>query len=240
MKDAIIITGASRRVGYVLAQHFAKKGENVVISYRHIYHQLTQLPKSVLQLQANFSELNNIERFVSQIKTHCESVKAVIHNASAWQAEQNADILQDSRLFQALMRIHAELPYLLNRQLFPLLHVSAQQRQATSDIIHITDFVAYKGSQKHLAYAASKAALENLTLSFAAQYAPLVKVNSIAPSLIMFNENDSAEYQQKALQKSVMQKIGGYEEMIKAVEYLFSSQYITGETIKITGGRHLK
>lgn len=56
----------------------------------------------------------------------------------------------------------------------------------------------------------------------------------------MFNENDSAEYQQKALQKSVMQKIGGYEEMIKAVEYLFSSQYITGETIKITGGRHLK
>lgn len=79
-----------------------------------------------------------------------------------------------------------------------------------------------------------------MTLSFAAQYAPLVKVNSIAPSLIMFNENDSAEYQQKALQKSVMQKIGGYEEMIKAVEYLFSSQYITGETIKITGGRHLK
>lgn len=111
-----------------------------MISYRHTYHQLTQLPKSVLQLQADFSELHNIERFVSQIKTHCESVKAVIHNASAWQAEQNADILQDSRLFQALIRIHAELPYLLNRQLFPLLHVSAQQRQATSDIIHITRF----------------------------------------------------------------------------------------------------
>ena len=75
MKDAIIITGAGRRVGYVLAQHFAKKGENVVISYRHTYHQLTQLPKDVLQLQADFSELHNIERFVSQIKTHCESVK---------------------------------------------------------------------------------------------------------------------------------------------------------------------
>lgn len=68
----------------------------------------------------------------------------------------------------------------------------------------------------------------------------MIKVNSIAPALIAFNDNDPPEYQQQAKQKSVMQKVGGYAEIIKAVDYLLSSEYVTGETLQVTGGRHLK
>ena len=52
---------------------------------------------------------------------------------------------------------------------------------AASDIIHFTDYVVERGSDKHIAYAASKAALDNMTRSFARKLAPEVKVNSIAP-----------------------------------------------------------
>ena len=61
-----------------------------------------------------------------------------------------------------------------------------------------------RGSDKHIAYAASKAALDNMTRSFARKLAPEVKVKSIAPSLILFNEHDDAEYRQQALNKSLM------------------------------------
>ncbi len=54
----------------------------------------------------------------------------------------------------------------------------------------MTDYVATRGSRKHIAYAASKAGLENLTLSFAARYAPTIQVNAIAPAMIMLGEND--------------------------------------------------
>ena len=54
---------------------------------------------------------------------------------------------------------------------------------AASDIIHITDYVVERGSDKHIAYAASKAALDNMTRSFARKLAPEIKVNAIAPSL---------------------------------------------------------
>ncbi|MDA3978759.1 dihydromonapterin reductase [Gallibacterium sp. AGMB14963] len=241
MKNVIIITGAGRRIGLALTQTFAMRGENVLISYRHPYPELQQLPANVTQIQADFSTLEGIETFIQYIKAKCHSIRAIIHNASAWQAEQDHNTLQqDDQLFHILMRIHAELPYLLNRQLAPQLQQFAQEQHRPADIIHLTDFVALKGSKKHLAYAASKAALENLTLSFAAKYAPLIKVNSIAPALIAFNDDDPAEYRQQAIQKSVMQKVGGYQEMIKAVDYLLSSEYITGETLQITGGRHLK
>ena len=108
-----------------------------------------------------------------------------------------------------------------------------------ADIIHITDYVASKGSKKHIAYAASKAAQDNLTLSFSARLAPRIKVNSIAPALLMFNEGDTESYKQSAIKKGVMQRAGGYEELIKAVDYLMSSNYVTGRVLHMDGGRHV-
>jgi dihydromonapterin reductase/dihydrofolate reductase len=109
-----------------------------------------------------------------------------------------------------------------------------------ADIIHMTDFVQDKGSNKHIAYAASKAALHNLTLSFASLLAPKVKVNSIAPSLLMFNEHDSQEYKENALAKSILGICPGAQEAVKAVNFIFSSTYMTGQVIHLNGGRNLK
>ncbi|MFC0323828.1 dihydromonapterin reductase [Gallibacterium melopsittaci] len=241
MKNTIIITGAGRRIGLALAQTLAMRGENLLISYRQYYSELDQLPANVVKIHADFSTLDGIESFIQQVKSQCQSLRAIIHNASDWQAEQqNNSLQQDHQLFQKMFNIHAELPYLLNRHLVDLLKTYVQETQRPADILHLTDFVALKGSQKHLAYAASKAALENLTLSFAAQYAPFIKVNSIAPALIAFHDHDAEEYRQQATQKSVMRKAGGYTEIIKAVDYLLSSEYVTGETLQVTGGRHLK
>lgn len=100
-----------------------------------------------------------------------------------------------------MMQIHVNTPYLLNHALERLLRGHGH---AASDIIHFTDYVVERGSDKHIAYAASKAALDNMTRSFARKLAPEVKVNSIAPSLILFNEHDDAEYRQQALNKSLM------------------------------------
>ena len=108
-----------------------------------------------------------------------------------------------------------------------------------ADIIHMSDYVASTGSHKHIAYAASKAALDNLTLSFASKYAPLVKVNSIAPALLMFNPQDDSAYREKALKKSLLGVAPGESEGVNAIRYLLDSRYLTGKTIALDGGRHL-
>lgn len=100
----------------------------------------------------------------------------------------------------AMMQIHSMTPYRINLACRHLL----ENTYTTTDIVHMTDYVVEKGSAKHIAYAASKAALENLTLSFARLLAPKVKVNSVAPSLVMFNEGDSKAYREKTLKKSLL------------------------------------
>lgn len=89
-------------------------------------------------------------------------------------------------------------------------------------------------------YAASKAALDNMTRSFARKLAPEVKVNSIAPSLILFNEHDDAEYRQQALNKSLMKTAPGEKEVIDLVDYLLTSCFVTGRSLPLDGGRHLR
>ena len=97
-----------------------------------------------------------------------------------------------------------------------------------------------RGSDKHIAYAASKAALDNMSRSFARKLAPEIKVNAIAPSLILFNEGDDAEYRKQALDKSLMKIAPGEKEISDLIEYLFSSRYVTGRSFAVDGGRHLR
>ena len=67
----------------------------------------------------------------------------------------------------------------------------------------------------------------------------LVKVNSIAPALLMFNPEDDETYRQKARNKSLLGIVPGEEEGVNAIVYLLQSRYLTGKTIALDGGRHL-
>jgi dihydromonapterin reductase/dihydrofolate reductase len=78
-----------------------------------------------------------------------------------------------------------------------------------------------------------------MSLSFAAKLAPEIKVNSIAPAMVLFNEGDDAAYQAKTLAKAILPKEAGSQEIIDLVEYLHASHYVTGRSFAVDGGRHL-
>ena len=77
-------------------------------------------------------------------------------------------------------------------------------------------------------------------MSFASLYAPYVKVNAIAPALMQFNEGDDEKYKARAVSKSLIQREGGFDELIWSIDYLMSSKYVTGRILNLDGGRHLK
>lgn len=236
--EIIIITGGAKRIGYALARYFLQQQKTVIISYRTHYREVDELiTLGAICLHADFSTDLGIEQFYEHVVTTLaelggKKIKALIHNASEWCSDKKTASDLGSAL-NAMMQIHVKTPYLLN-----ILFQRHFDEQA--DIIHFTDYVAEKGSDKHIAYAASKAALENLTLSFAKKLAPSIKVNAIAPALIMFNDHDDDEYKKKALAKSLMGVVPGEVEIIQAVQYLLDSQYVTGRTLHVDGGRHLR
>lgn len=235
MMHPILITGAGQRIGLALAQHFVAKGQPLIITYRTLRPEVEKLAQQgVTCIQADFRDDASIDAFIKELKQKTNALRGIIHNASSWDCEKNNQ--DHAALFDNMMRIHTKVPYLINQGCSDLL----TGQDSPTDVIHMTDYVVETGSPKHLAYAASKAALENLTKSYAAKWAPDVKVNSIAPSLIIFNEHDDDAYKAKTLKKSLMGIEPGCQEIIDAVELLLQSNYITGRSLPVDGGRHLK
>src|SRR3546814_3848266 len=106
--------------------------------------------------------------------------------------------------------------------------------------MRISDWSSDVCSSDLIAYCATKAGLESLTLSFAAKYAPHIKVNAIAPALLLFNPEDDAAYRTKALAKSALGIEPGSEVIYQSLRYLLNNPYVTGPTLTVNGGRHVK
>ncbi|QYJ82511.1 dihydromonapterin reductase [Shewanella aegiceratis] len=235
MQKNILITGVGKRIGLYLAEAFLARGHKVIGTYRSHYPSIDALTELGAELYpCDFTVQSQLEELIQTLKQNYRQLDAVIHNASLWLSDD--DTAGVDQVIAQMMQVHVYAPYQLNLALAPLL----QNPETMTDVIHITDYVAQKGSKKHIAYAASKAALENMTLSFAAKLAPKVKVNAIAPALICFNEHDDAAYREKARAKSVLAREGGEAEVLHAIDYLMQSQYVTGRSLALDGGRQLK
>ncbi len=229
----ILITGASQRIGLHCAERLLDSGQPVIISYRSERPGVGKLrERGAICLPADFASEAGILAFIDLLKQNTDCLRAIVHNASAWLNETPG---HEAEAFQQLFSVHMLAPYLINLHCADLL-----RRSQPADIMHISDDVARKGSANRIAYCASKAGLDSLTLSFAAQLAPQIKVNGIAPALIQFNENDDDEYRSKTLAKSALGIEPGAEVVYQSLRYLLDNPYVTGTTLTVNGGRHLK
>lgn len=234
MTAPILITGASQRIGLAFAKACLDRGQPIIVTYRTYRPAIDALQKAGAEcLHADFATNEGIDDFIKTLKSRTDTLRAIIHNASDWLPESEDSDPAD--IMNAMMQIHVMTPYCINLACRSML----EQSDSKTDIIHMTDYVVEKGSAKHIAYAASKAALTNLTLSFARLLAPKVKVNSIAPSLIMFNQGDSETYREKTLKKSLLGIEPGAEVAVATLQFLLDNPYITGRTLPLDGGRHL-
>ena len=233
----VIITGGAQRLGLATACALQQQGYRVVITYRRHRPVLDELQASGIDtIHADYGEEQGALNLAKALQTRFKSLRAIIHNASEWIPEGKHQ--SDESVMQCMLNTHVMAPYLINQECGDLL-TRHGEKHGCADIIHMSDYVANTGSNKHIAYAASKAALDNLTLSYASKFAPWVKVNSIAPALLMFNPDDNEQYRQQAMSKSLLGIVPGAPEGINTIQYILESRYLTGKTIALDGGRHL-
>ncbi|MBB3191122.1 dihydromonapterin reductase [Halomonas cerina] len=232
----VLITGGAQRLGRHCAERLVDDGHPVIISYRRERPALDALrERGIVTLAADFSTEAGILDFLERLKAETSSLRAIVHNASDWAPDITGPKAGEN--FERLFRVHMLAPYLINLHGRALLEAC---REPQRDIVHLTDYVARKGSRKHAAYAATKAGLENLTLSFAAMYAPAIQVNAIAPALIMLGEGDDDAYVAKVKAKAVMDMVPGPGVIYQSLRYLLDNRYVTGITLPVDGGRHLR
>ena len=121
----ILITGAGQRVGLHCAQRLLEDGHRVIFSYRSERPGVQTLRDlGAIGLFADFSSEAGILTFISELKTHTDSLRAIIHNASEWLAETPDT---DATAFTRMFNVHMLAPYLINLHcadlLLSLIHI---------------------------------------------------------------------------------------------------------------------
>ncbi|AHF00644.1 short-chain dehydrogenase [Thiomicrospira aerophila AL3] len=232
LKQAIVITGAGQRIGLALAQHLIQQRPHpIVFTYRSLKPGVEQLlAAGAVGFQVDFNHPDAVKHLMPKLTEQVGSLRALIHNASLWWPDSAPDALQKQ------FDVHVRAPYELNQACLPLLQACQSEQK---DIISISDARVSQGHPSKIAYLATKAALENMTLSFAQAFAPDVKVNAIAPALLTFHPQDSAAYRQARLDRLLLPMEPGAQVLCHAVDYLLDNPYTTGTILPLDGGSRL-
>lgn len=228
-----LITGAGRRFGFTLAQHLLTEGYLVLAHYNASKAGIVELEQQgAIGIRADLTDSAAVAGLIDEVQRCTSRLDLLVNNASCFY--NNTTVDADPAALAAVFQVHVQAPYQLITALTPLLQASG-----TGNVINITDIYTDSPSTDYLAYCAAKAGLANLTQGFAKSLAPKVRVNGIQPGPILFLPEHDTEHRQKVLAETPLHVEGGLEPMLQAVRFLRDNPFITGEFIKVDGGRAL-
>lgn len=236
MQKKVLVTGTSRRVGLHLAKRLHQDGYTVLAHYRSETDGVQELKNLGIEtVRADFDSRDSILDFVTRLRHHYRSLRAIIHNASSFMATDD-ELARAAEQYEQFFYVHMMAPFLINQGLYDRLQGDDGN---PADIIHITDINAENPTPRFDIYGTTKAGLHNMTLALAKKYAPNIKVNAIAPGPILFNESHPEQTRAEMLAETPLAREGGAEPVYLAVKSIFTNPFLTGASIPVDGGRRL-
>ncbi len=238
----VLLTGA-KRIGAVVAAAVASRGADVVIAYNKSAEEAEQAAAEIKRIgrkavtaQADVSNPAACQALVSTAERSFGRLDVLVNMASLYHAV-NFDEL-DVEKWDRQLSIDLRGAFLCARAAVPIMRKSGGGR-----IINFSDWVAaserprYKG---YVAYYVAKAGVKALTEALALELAAdNILVNAIAPGPILAPPG-TTDTESEAVEKATpLGRWGGPDEIVKAIVGLIDSDFITGETIRVDGGRHV-
>jgi pteridine reductase len=237
-----LITGAARRVGRGVCLALADAGFLIAIHHRESKKDAEELLAQITAkhgsgsarlFQADLADEKELADLPHRVHREFGRLDLLVNNASVFHKTPLAQL--NKAAIEEFHTIHVLAPALLSAE-------SAQYLKAgkPGHIINMVDVYARFTKKDYLAYTVSKAGLEALTRQLAVELAPDILVNAISPGAILEPVDGAGpETRDKILARIPLGRFGEPEDIAKAVLFLAGSDYITGQTIVIDGGRSL-
>jgi pteridine reductase len=237
-----LVTGGARRIGAALVAHLHAAGYKVVIHCHSSLNEAHALSRdlnrlrehSALVVQQELTKKHAAQDILRTIQEEYGRLDVLVNNASVF-IRSDEEIFNDED-WQTQFTVNVQVPYLLSTAARPLL------RTVQGCIINITDIHAERPLKGYAVYCQTKAALEMQTKALAREFSPEIRVNAVAPGAIAWPESNnvlSKEQQEQIISKTALKRHGDPRYIAQAVLALAENFFITGQTIKVDGGRSI-
>ena len=237
--EVAFVTGAAMRVGRVIALALAERGAHVAITYlgdqepwQETLVEIQSYGVEGIALPMDVCQSGRPVACVQSVVDHFGRVDILVNNASVWLSAPFLEITEAA--WGQALSVNLTGPFLCSQAVAP--HML---RQGSGLIVNITDLSAYQTWPNYAHHSASKAGLVALTRVMAAELAPHVRVNAIAPGTVLLPENAGEEKQRWAVENSLLKRVGTPDDVAKTVIFLAEMDFVTGAVYFVDGGRAL-
>jgi NAD(P)-dependent dehydrogenase (short-subunit alcohol dehydrogenase family) len=239
-----LITGGTR-IGQTVAVELARRGCHIALVYNRsksaaeaTLREAKELGVRTLSVQTDLRRKNSAAQVMGKIKKQFGRLDILIHMASVYQPTPLRDLVREPlQKWESSFEIDLRAAYLLSLKAAPLM-----LRNGGGRIINFSDWIAASGRPRYkdrLPYYVAKTGAKGLTEALALELAPRILVNSIAPGPILPPKGLSRRENRAVTDATPLGRWGGPQEIAKAVLFFIESDFVTGECLRVDGGRHL-
>ena len=233
MSPLALVTGAAHRLGKAFTLTLAQHGFDILLHYHQSLDaalltktEIESYGRRVTLAPADLTDPEQIRSLISNLQS-----LDVLVNSAAFMPGGNVDALSVEK-WDTSLDLNLRAPFLLSQE-------ASKKMTDGGLIVNITDVGAQKAWSRYPSYTVSKAALESLTKILARGLAPKIRVNAIAPGLVLQSDIVPPEEWERLIQRVPLKRPARPEEIASALEFLLKNEYITGQVIVVDGGYSL-
>ena len=240
LKDKVAMITGGARIGQVVARELATRGCSLALIYRssrEAAENTASLARAAgvkaAVLQADAVDESQVRAAVDEAAKSLGRLDILINMASVYAKTPNPSGTE----WSAALDSNAKSAFLFSTYAAPIMKKNGGGR-----IVNFSDWLPLSGRphyKDYTPYYTSKAAVAALTQSLALEFAPEILVNAIAPGPILAPPDLTPDENARVLEATALAKWGGAGEIAKAVLFLIDTDFVTGECIRVDGGRHL-
>ncbi len=237
MDRVVLVTGSTSGIGEVTARRFADEGDVVVFNSAHSVQrgaELAGLVPGSHYVQADVSQPEDCARLVATVLERCGRLDVLVNNAGTTRVIDHRDLAAaDVAVWREIFEVNVFGTWGVT--------VAAMEalRASHGSIVNVSSLAGVRPTGSSIPYAASKAALNHLTVLLAKAVGPHVRVNAVAPGLIdtpwTAHWDDVRSY---VTSRAPLQRSGTPADVAEVIMFLAGAAYVTGEVVLVDGGLH--
>ena len=237
-----LVTGSAHRVGKAIALELARRGVHILVHYnsasdeklKETLREIRSHGVDAFSVQADISRPEGVDATFAALREHFNRLNILVNSAANFQKRDLTTLsLED---WETTLGINLTAPFLCTQAAVPLMRANTP---AGGTIVNICDGSALNPWTDFPHHSVSKAGLHMLTrVSAASLGKDNIRVNAIAPGMVLKPDDYSAEQWEKNAQGIPLQRPGSAEDVARAVAYLCSEDWLSGVTINVDGGEY--
>jgi pteridine reductase len=234
-----LVTGAGTRVGRVIALALGKAGMRVGVHYagsekgaRDTAEEIMGMGSNARTLPGDLTDPATAPRLVEHTAKVFGSLDVLVNSAAVMLRTPVGEVLVED--WDAMFALNLRAPFFLSQAAARVMGDSG------GAIVNIADLAAFETWRGYIPHSITKAGIVQMTRALAHALAPKIRVNAIAPGPVLLPEGWTQEQADKLIATTPLGQLGSPDDVAQAVLYLLSADYVTGETIIVDGGRHIR